>query len=126
MESSKNINELEYIQNLISEITLAFPNYNVYAEKKYGKFRPDISIENVDSNIIIEIKNSRNYSSLPFSTIIQLEDYKLNIPNSEIILISLSDINELMKEKLNEMEIKTFIKPDFNSIIKYLKEKNVK
>jgi len=121
MEDSTYINELEYIKKLYDEIIAAFPEYRVYTEKKYDSLRPDISIENENFNIIIEVKNARNYSSLPFSTLMQLEDYK-NIPNSNVILISLSEVNKLMEDKLKEMDIKTFIKPNFKSIIKYLKE----
>lgn len=119
----KLYDELEYIDKLYREILKEFPDRQVYKEKKYNQYRPDISIEKYNKKILIEIKDSKNYSSLPFSIIMQLQDYKTNIPNSEIILISLSSINSLLNNTLNELGIKAFIKPEFITIINYLKEK---
>lgn len=121
MKTLKNFDEFTFIRELIEKIVNIYPNYNVFQEKRYGKLIPDISIERTNDTIIIEVKNAKNYSSLPFSTLIQLEDFKNNIPDSRVVLISFSNINELMKEKLNEMNIKAFINPDYDTIIEYLK-----
>ena len=71
---------------------------------------------------MIELKYANNYSSLPFSTLTQLEDYKRNIPNSKFILISFSDINELMREKLKELDIKALVNPDIDTVINEIKK----
>lgn len=125
METTNDINEFDYTRKLYQKIISEFPNYNVYLEKMYDKYRPDISIEFDNKIILFEIKNSSSYSSLPFSTIIQLENYKSNIPNSEVVLISLSSVNDLLKEKLNDIDIQTFIKPKFETIIDFIKQENV-
>ncbi|MEO4005014.1 hypothetical protein [Flavobacterium sp. CAU 1735] len=125
METTDKINEFDYIQKLYRKIISEFPDYNVFIEKKYDKYRPDISIEFKNKVLLFEVKNSRSYSSLPFSTILQLEDYKTNIPNSEVVLISLSSINEILQQKLNDIEIQTLVKPQFETIIDFIKKKNI-
>ena len=122
MKPIKNFDEFTFVLELNEKLLQAYPNYKIYAEKRYGSFIPDISIDRTRDKIIIEVKNARNYSTLPFSTLKQLEDYKNNIPDSKIILISFSNINDLMKEKLKELDIKTYINPDYETIINDLKE----
>lgn len=122
MKPIKNFDEFTFVRELTEKLLQAYPNYKVYVEKRYGRFIPDISIDRTKDKIIIEVKNARNYSTLPFSTLTQLEDYKNNIPECKLILISFSNINELMQQKLNELDIHSFINPDFDTIINYLKE----
>jgi hypothetical protein len=122
MKPIKKFDEFTFVRELTEKLLQAYPNYKIYAEKRYGRFIPDISIDRTSDKIIIEVKNARNYSTLPFSTLTQLEDYKNNIPDSKVILISFSNINDLMKEKLKELDIKTYINPDYETIINDLKE----
>lgn len=58
---------------------------------------------------------------LPSSSLIQLMDFKNSNPSSEIILISMSPISDSIKRKLNELNIKTFIKPTNIEIVNYFK-----
>ncbi|WP_369013474.1 hypothetical protein [Flavobacterium anhuiense] len=113
---SKQQNEFEFINQLTNRIKHKFPDYSVDYEMIFDRLRPDIYINkhNNEQNIIIEIKKFRteNYSSLPFSTIIQLEDYKKHFDDHRIILITFVKINKLMEHKLKELNIEVIINPN--------------
>ena len=113
---SKQQNEFGFINQLTNRIKHKFPDYSVDYEMIFDRLRPDIYINkhNNEQNIIIEIKKFRteNYSSLPFSTIIQLEDYKKHFDDHRIILITFVKINKLMEHKLKELNIEVIINPN--------------
>ena len=122
MKPLKNFTEFTYLKELADKISNEFPQEQVESEKRYGRLIPDLSVKSGDKTILIEVKYTRNYRSLPFSTLTQLEDYKRNIPNSELILISFSNINELMREKLKELDIITLVNPDIDTVINEIKK----
>lgn len=122
MKPIKNFNEFTYLKELADKISSELPQERVESEKRYGRLTPDLTIRSGDKTILIELKYANNYSSLPFSTLTQLEDYKRNIPNSKFILISFSDINELMREKLKELDIKALVNPDIDTVINEIKK----
>lgn len=123
---SKHQNEFEFINELTNHIKNKFPEYSVDYEMIFDRFRPDIYIKkhSREQNIVIEIKKIRNenYSSLPFSTIIQLEEYKRYFEGDRIILITFPKINKLMEDKLKQLNIEVIINPNtFQEIIDKIK-----
>jgi hypothetical protein len=115
-------NENKFIDKLKEKLNIVYPNYKVYVNKKFGRLTPDMTIDRKNDKVIIEVKDAKSYSSLPFSTLLTLEDFKSNIPDHKLILVSFSNINDLMKSKLDELGIKTYIKPDFENLVEELKE----
>lgn len=122
MKEVKNFDEFTFVHELVNKISQTYPAYRVYLEKRFGNLTPDITIDRPNGTVIIEVKNAKHYSTLPFSTLRQLENYRNSIPDSKIFLISFSKINELMKQKLRELQIESFINPDFETIIKRLRD----
>lgn len=125
MINLKSYDEFTFISELSEKIERQFPNYILHKEYKVGRFRTDIYLENIQRNILIEVKMLKNYSSLPFSTLIQLEDYKLSFKNTQIVLISFSFINNMMLEKLRLMNVLIINNPKtFEEIINKIFDKN--
>ena len=118
MINFKSYDEFTFISELSEKIERQFPNCILHKEYKIGRFRTDIYIENSQQNIVIEVKMLKNYSSLPLSTLSQLEDYKISFKNAKIVLITFSFINYIMLEKLRVMNILIINNPrSFEEII---------
>jgi len=125
MKNFENYDELNFVRELSQKIKNLYPNYILKQEYKIGRYRPDLYIENGLKNFVIEVKMHKNYSSLPFSTLIQLEDYKNSFLNAQIILISFSHINIMMSNKMREMDILNINNPSsFDEIINKIFNKN--
>lgn len=126
MKNFEKYDELTFVRELSQKIKNQYPNCILKQEHKVGRLRPDLYIDNGFENFVIEVKMHRNYSSMPFSTLIQLEDYKNSFLNAQIILISFSHINTMMLKKMKEMNILNINNPtSFEEIISKIFNKNV-
>jgi hypothetical protein len=75
MKDKKYFNEHTFINELYSRIVTAFPQNVIERDSRFEGYSADIAIKkNNGQNIIIEVRNASSYSSLPFSTLVQLQN----------------------------------------------------
>lgn len=113
----RKFSEFVFIDELKEALKKKFGDTINIEETGYDPHKPDLTITYLYHKILIEIKYSHKYESLPISTLTQLKSYLSDIVGSGLILVSFSRIDSMMMTKLKDLKITTLLKPKTNDVI---------
>ena len=124
MKNIKHLNEFTLLKKIKTELPNNLgSNFIIKTEENLGQARPDFVIENIKTGkkIVIELKGSKAYEDLPLAVVPTLRILKqsLGLNFDNFILVSLSNVSNMLKDYLTEDNIKV-VEVDENDV--YIKK----
>ncbi len=118
MQSVKvQTNEETFLEELYIELE-KIRNFSMQRSVLEGE---DLVVRNLDngSEVIIELKSAGRYGELPISTIIPLAGrVRSDLCAKKIILVSFSNLPNLLLSKLNELGVQSVTNPTVDKVVK--------
>jgi|SRR5579859_3272599 len=111
---------LEDYSSRLQKVLGSCASFSITSVEEFGNMVHIVVRDNIGSDIIVMLKDSRAFGKLPMPTIFQIDDVMKKY--SRILLVSFTRIDADLQEAFSNMGIEFLIKPKVEDVVKKLSE----